>query len=427
MHVVVIGGGVVGVTTALELNGAGHEVTVVDSRPGPGQGTSYANAGLVTAGHAEVWAGPSAPRTALKGWGRASAPVRFRLLPDPGQWRWMARFLRNCTEERWQRHSRLSIRLSAYSLSLLQALRAETGIDYDHQDKGLLMISQDARVLEGWHGLVDLVRGEGLAAHLLDGPACLDIEPALARSTGTLAGGIHFPGDESGDCHRFTLALAARCANQGVVFRHGEEVIGLRREGSRLAALRTRHVGSHRPDGEETVIEADHYVLAAGPQSPLLTRQVGLRLPIHPIKGYSATFYTDGSENIPTVSLSHLDHKMAVSRLGERLRCAGTAEFAGYDLRMDTRRMDTLLRNARLLVPEGLEVEAVETWCGLRPATPDGLPIVGPTPLDNFTLNTGHGSMGWTMACATARMVRASLEGLPPEFPFEGLTLARFQ
>lgn len=431
MKVAVLGGGVVGVTTAWYLARAGHEVTVLERREGAGLETSFANAGLVTAGHAEAWAGPGVPLKVLKGLGREDSPVLMRLRADPRMWAWCWRFLRNCSAEKWRRHSLRSLRLSVYSMEAMRELRAETGIAYDERQRGLLLVTRDPRVLEGWMAALRMAREGGVAGEALDGPACERVEPALRTARERVCGGLHFPGDESGDCHLFTRLLAEHCRDLGVVFRYETAVAAIPVSGGKVAGLVLEGHGDgaskeRRERPEPETLAADHYVLTAGVQSALLAAPLGIRLPIHPIKGYSVTFPTDGSERIPTMSLSDLDHKLGVSRLGDRLRVAGTAEFAGYDTRISPGRIHSVVKAALELVPEGLDEEGADFWCGLRPSTPDSLPILGPTKLANLSLNTGHGSMGWTMACGTGKILADWVSGREPDFDLDGYTMDRF-
>jgi D-amino-acid dehydrogenase len=419
VHVAVLGGGVIGVTTAWYLARAGHRVTLVERREGAGLETSFANAGLVTAGHAEAWAGPGVPLKVLRWLGHEDAPVLLRLRADPRLWGWCWRFLRNCTEAAWRTHSLRNLRLAAYSLSTLAALRDETGLTYE-QGRGLLLLTRDPATLEHWQPVGELMRGQGVAVQVLDRAGCEAAEPALRHTREPLHGAIHFPDDESGDCYRFTSALAERCAAAGVALRFGTTVRRLEAGGGRIVAAHLERGGAAER------LQAEHYVLATGSYSAALARQVGLRLPVVPIKGYSVTLPVSEPEAVPTMSLSDLERRFTLSRLGNRLRGAGTAEFAGYDTRLRPRRIQAVLRGVRALVPEGLAAGPSEPWCGLRPVTPDGPPILGPTPLANLTLNTGHGTLGWTMACGSARVVADLLSGHRPQIDLEGLTLERF-
>ena len=428
MKIAVLGGGVVGVANAYYLARAGHEVTVLESREGAGLETSFANAGLVTTGHAEAWAGPGVPWKVLKGLGREDSPVLMRLRADPRMWAWCWRFLRNCSAEKWWRHSLRSLRLAVHSLEALRELRSETGIAYEERRRGLLLVSRDPKALEGWMQALDMAREGGVAGEALDGPACEKVEPALRTARERVCGGLHYPDDESGDCHLFTQRLAEHCRGLGVQFRYETSVAAIPVSGGRVEGLvlAGKDAAAKERGREPETFVADHYILAAGPQSPLLAAPLGIRLPIYPLKGYSVTFPTDGSERIPSMSLSDQDHRLGVSRLGDRLRVAGTAEFAGYDTRISHTRSRAVLQAALELVPEGLDSEGAEFWCGLRPSTPDSLPILGPTKLANLSLNTGHGTMGWTMACGSGKILADLISGKQPELHLDDYALARF-
>jgi D-amino-acid dehydrogenase len=417
VKVVVIGAGVVGIASAWYLAKAGHQVTVVDRREGAGLETSFANGGQISPCHAEPWANPSVLPKVLKWLGREDAPLLFRWNRwDPALWAWGLRFLANCPRSRAEINTERTLRVALYSRACLRALRAETGIDYDQQTRGILHVYRDGAEFDHACRAAQVMIRHGLDRRPRTTAECVDIEPALAAVQGELAGGIYTPDDESGDAHKFTRELAALAAAKGVEFRWNLAIAGLIPGGDRVAGLATAQ-GS---------ITGDAYVLAAGCDSPLLARPLGLRLPIIPAKGYSITVPVAGHAGAPVVSITDDEHKMVYSRLGDRLRAAGTAEMAGHDRSPNPVRTRLILENARRLFPDGGDFDKAEPWAGLRPVTPDSVPLLGATPLRNLWLNTGHGTLGWTMSCGSGRIVADLISGVRPEIVMEGLGLERF-
>ena len=417
MRVVVVGAGVVGTAAAWFLSKAGHEVTVVERREGAGLETSFANGGQVSACHAEPWANPGTPRKIMKWLGREDAPLLFRWNRwDPALWLWGLRFLANCTAGRAAVNTERTLRIAVYSRHCLQDLRAETGLAYDQRSKGILHVYRDGAEFEHACRAAEVMRRHGLA-RLVQTPAeCVAIEPALRSVADRLAGGIHTPDDESGDAHKFTAGLAGLAAANGVDFRFGTTVLGLAREGSRISGVVT----------DRGTVSGDAYLLAAGSWSPLLARALGIRLPIVPAKGYSLTVPVAGHAGAPTVSITDDENKMVYSRLGDRLRVAGTAEMAGLDPSLNPGRLRVLLDKAQRLFPDGGDFAQAEPWAGLRPVTPDSVPILGATPLRNLWLDTGHGTLGWTMSCGSGKVLADLISGRQPEIDVTGLGLDRF-
>ena len=408
MRVTVLGAGVVGVTSAWYLAADGHEVTVIERQPQPAQETSFANGGQISVSHAEPWANPQAPLKALKWMGREDAPLLWRLRADPAQWAWGLRFLRECTAARARANVGAIVRLGLASRAALQALRQELALEYDHLERGILHFYTDPR--EFGHALPQaaLMREFGCDRVPKTAAECLAIEPALTDSRVPVVGGTYTAGDESGDARRFTEALARHAAARGVKFRYGETVAALKREAGRLTGVR---LGS----GES--VTADLTVLALGSYSPLLLRPLGLRLPVYPAKGYSATLTLPEGTVAPSVSLTDDGHKMVFSRLGQSLRVAGTAEFNGYDTSLNAARCEALSRRIREIFPALASVTAVEYWAGLRPATPSNVPLISDMAtagLAGLWLNTGHGTLGWTMACGSARLLADLAAGRDP-------------
>lgn len=415
MKVLVLGGGVIGITTAWYLAEAGHEVTVVDRRPEPAMETSFANGGQISATSANPWAAPGMPLTALKWLFQPHAPLVLRPRLDPAMWRWLLRWLRNCTEARYARNRERLLRLARYSRECLSELRTQTGISYDAGTGGMLALYRDARSLDRSAREAELLERFNISSEVLDRAGCIAVEPALAGARARLAGGIRFPADESGDCRAFATELARRAAGNGVRFLASTTI-------ERLAASGDRIEGVVTSAGE---LRADAYVLACGSDSPLLLRPLGVRLPVYPVKGYSMTV-SAADATAPRGALLDEAYKVVVTRLGERLRVAGTAEVAGYDLTLRPFRLVTLERVVRQLFPRALDNSRAEYWCGLRPMTPDNPPVLGATPYRNLVLNTGHGALGWTLACGSGRLVADLVSGRRPKVSLEDFSLARF-
>lgn len=414
MRILVLGAGVVGTTSAWYLRAAGHEVTVVDRQPAPGLETSFANGGQISVSHAEPWANSHVLPRLLKWLGRRDAPLLWHWRPDLRQWLWGLRFLRECLPGRTEANIAAIVGLALYSRQQLQQLRADLGLEYDHLQRGILHIYTDRDELAAAMTAARVMARHGLDREIVDVQACLAIEPALAGAAHLLVGGDYTPSDESGDAHLFTRALAERAAAAGVVFRYATEIERIASRGNRVAGV---VVGDSQGPA---LLTADAYVLALGSYSPLLARPLGIGLPICPAKGYSATLTLADTAAAPSVSITDDERKLVFSRLGNRLRIAGTAEFAGYDLGLDAVRCQALIDRTRQLFPR-LEITGEPTyWCGLRPATPSNLPCIGRSRLDNLWLNTGHGTLGWTMACGSAAALADLVGGQrpAPEFPF---------
>ena len=409
MKIIVLGAGVVGVTSAWYLAAAGHEVTVIERRDGAGLETSFANGGQIAAGHAEPWAQPSVLPKILRWLGREDAPLLFRPRADWAQWRWGLRFLIECLPGRFERHSRTLASLAAYSRECLRALRTQLDIRYDHLECGILRFATNARDFEALARHAQAMRRQEVKS----ASECLALEPALQHSNDPVVGGVYDPSDESGDAYRFTQELARLAAARGVVFRFGTPIESIEPRDSGVKAVRFL--------GGETA-SADAYVVALGSYSPLLLKALGVRIPVYPLKGYSITLPLGPSEAAaaPTVSLTDEAFKIVISRLGNRLRAAGTAELTGYDTSVSSVRCAAIARRIRDLFPGLGSITTVENWAGLRPATPDNVPLIGKTKFRNLFLNTGHGTLGWTLACGSASALADLISGRPPQvaFPF---------
>ncbi|MGC4090787.1 MAG: D-amino acid dehydrogenase [Polyangiaceae bacterium] len=410
MRVLVLGAGVVGVTSAWYLAEAGHEVTVVDRQPGAALETSFANGGQISVCHAEPWANPRAPFKALEWLGKEDAPLLFRLRWDPPLFAWSLRFLANCPPGATRRNIRDIIALALYSRGRLQALRRELALEYDQVTRGILHIYTQAEEFQAACQAAALMRQFGLDREPVDAARCVAIEPALAPVQQRLAGGDYTPSDESGDAHRFTRRLAEAAAARGVAFRYNCPVQKIATAGGRVAGVVA---------GDDLLL-ADAYVVALGSYSPLLLKGTGVSAQVYPGKGYSATIPLAADSAAPTVSITDDEHKIVVSRLGDRLRVAGTAEFNGYNLDLTPARCQALLRQTRALFPELQPAGEPQYWCGLRPVTPSNVPLIGRTRLPNLWLNTGHGTLGWTLSCGSAAALADLISGRRPEpdFPF---------
>lgn len=416
MKTIVMGAGVVGITAAYYLAKAGCEVTVLDRQPGAARETSFANAGIIAPGHANAWASPRAPMILLKSLVRDDTALRFKLTADPRMWAWSLRFLANCTAERNRVNTLRKFHLCLYAREALIALRDETGIGYDACAKGALYLYRDAaHLLTGVQAMQRLAE-HGLPYERVDRERCAELEPALGPVKDRIVGGIYCPMDESGDCHLFSANLAGLCERLGVAFRYGTTVQGLRAEGEHITAVVTDR-------GE---LSADAYVLSLGSYSPQVARTVGLKLPIYPIKGYSLTVPVDGRNLAPTLPLVDEHYLVACARFGDRLRLTATAEFAGYDTSFAPKDFAPMLRVARELFPDGGDYDRPDYWACLRPMTPDGPPILGRARHRNLYLNTGHGHIGWTMACGTGRLTADLVTGRQAELDLTGLTLDRY-
>jgi D-amino-acid dehydrogenase len=415
MRIVVLGAGVVGVAAAWYLAQDGHEVTVVDRREGPALETSFANGGQVSASHAEPWANPEAPAKVLKWLGREDAPLLFRLRLDPRQWRWGLQFLLECLPSRTRRNTIQCLNLALYSRDCLRELRRATGIEYDQLERGILAFYTDPREFEHGVAAAGLMREFGCDREVKSVAECVAIEPALAACRDRLAGGIFTATDESGDAQRFTRELARLAAAKGVAFRWNTTVESLASAGDAIAGARCRSDGH-----PQELLTADAYVVALGSYSPFVLAPLRVPCPVYPAKGYSATIAIEGHRGAPTVSLTDLAWKIVFTRLGDRLRVAGTAELSGYGIDLNHVRCEALIRRTFDLFPDAGNRRTPEFWAGLRPATPSNVPLVGRTGYRNLFVDTGHGTLGWTMACGSARALADLVGGRKPgvEFAF---------
>ena len=407
----VLGAGVIGVTGAWYLAAAGHEVTVIERREAAGLETSFANGGQISAGHAQPWAKPAALPEILRWLGREDAPLLFRPRADRAQWEWGVRFLIECLPGRFERHSRTLAGLAGYSRERLRALRAELGLQYDQLARGILQFATRQRDFDAMARHAGSMLALGVRREVMSAAQCLELEPALGHSSDPVVGGVYDPQDESGDAYRFTRDLAKLAASRGVAFRFSSSIQALLPAGDGVSAVRLE-------GGEE--VSADAYVVSLGSYSPRLLAPLGIRIPVYPLKGYSVTLPLGPAElaAAPTVSLTDEACKIVISRLGGRLRAAGTAELAGYDTTVNPVRCAAITRRIRELFPALGGVTTVDNWAGLRPATPNNVPVIGKTKLKNLYLNTGHGTLGWTLACGSGSVLAELISGRQPPVAF---------
>jgi D-amino-acid dehydrogenase len=417
MKIVVLGGGVIGVSTAWYLARAGHDVTVLERQAGAGLETSFANAGEVSPGYSAPWAAPGLPIKVIKWLFMRRRPLVIRPRLDPAMVAWGLQLLANCTAARYDRNKSRMLGLAEFSRECLEALRSETGIAYDQRMQGTLQLFRTAHQVEDADADIAILKRYGIAHALLDRDGCIAAEPALARVKDKIAGGLQLPGDETGDCHMFTQALAAKAAAAGVKFRYNTRIHSLRQSAGRIDGVALEDTAA--------LVTGDVYVLALGSYSPLLLRPLGIALPVYPVKGYSITLPIDDVSGAPESTVMDETHKVAITRLGNRVRVGGTAELAGYDLALRPARRYTLAHVVTDLFPGAGDVAKASFWCGLRPMTPDGPPVIGKTPLSNLYLNTGHGTLGWTMAAGSGRVLADLISGKPSAIDLSGLSLNR--
>lgn len=416
MHVIVLGSGVIGTTTAYYLARQGAKVTVLDRQPAAAQETSYANAGQVSPGYSTPWAAPGIPLKAIKWLFQKHAPLAIRLDGSLYQLKWMAAMLANCSADRYSVNKERMLRLSEYSRDCLRELRAATGIHYEERTRGTLQLFRTEAQLEAARRDIAVLEEVGVPYELLDRNRLVTAEPALARSIHKLAGGLRLPNDETGDCRLFTTRLAEMAAALGVDFRYNQTVSGLSTAGGQITGVR---VGSE-------VLTADRYVAAFGSYTRGFLEPLGLDLPVYPVKGYSLTIPLKDEAAAPVSTILDETYKIAVTRFDERIRVGGMAELSGFDLRLKDARRKTLELVVNDLFPDSGHVAQAEFWTGLRPMTPDSTPVVGPTRYGNLFLNTGHGTLGWTMACGSGKLVADQVMGQRPAIRTDGLSLSRY-
>jgi D-amino-acid dehydrogenase len=416
MKVVVLGSGVIGVSTAYYLAKAGHEVVVLDRQPAAGLETSFANAGEVSPGYSAPWAGPGMPLKAIKWMLQKHAPLVIRPRIDIYMMRWLYRTLMQCNRQAYRVNKSRMLRVATYSRDCLEELRRETDIAYDERCRGTLQMFRDQKGLDDAAKDIEILKEFGVEHALLDRAGCIGQEPALKHVEEKVAGGLLLPGDETGDCFLFTQRLAELTAGLGVTFQQETTVRRLVVEGGKVKHVETSN----------GITTGDAYVAALGSYTPLLVRPHGIRTQVYPVKGYSVTVPIIDEDGAPVSTMMDEKSKVAITRLGDRIRAAGTAELTGYNLTLSHDRCAMLFHIVRDLFPKGGDLTEVKFWTGLRPMIPDGGPLIGPTRLANLYLNTGHGTLGWTMGPGSGRILADLLSGRAPEIPLDGLTIDRF-
>jgi D-amino-acid dehydrogenase len=395
MRVVVLGAGVIGVTTAYYLAKAGHDVTVLDRQPGPALETSFANAGEISPGYASPWAAPGIPAKAVKWLFMKHAPLIIQARPDLAKIEWVGRMLLNCTSKAYGINKSRMVRLAEYSRDCLIALRADTGISYDERTMGTLQLFRTEKQVAAAEKDIKVLKADGVPFEVLDPAACVAAEPGLAPNISKIAGGLRLPGDETGDCFKFTNTLAEMAAAAGVTFRWGVTIHALEADLGRITSVQT----------SAGRIAGDTFVLAMGSYSPFLARPHGMRLPVYPVKGYSITVPIVNENRAPVSTIMDETHKIAITRLGDRIRVGGMAEISGFNNHLHPKRF----------------------WSGLRPMTPDGTPLVGRSTVQNLFLNTGHGTLGWTMAAGSGRVIADMISGRAADIEVADLGYERYQ
>ncbi|NLR98366.1 D-amino acid dehydrogenase [Rhizobium sp. P38BS-XIX] len=415
MKVVVLGAGIVGVTSAYQLAKAGHEVTVIDRQQGPALETSFANAGEVSFGYCSPWAAPGIPMKAIKWLFMHHAPLILRPKVDGAMLSWLAKMLSNCTSQRYAINKSRMLRLADYSRISLAQVREETGIAYDERMQGTLQLFRTHHQLEASAKDVKALAADGIPYEVLDPEGCIRVEPALRHVREKIVGGLLTPKDETGDCFKFTNALAAKAVELGVSFQYGTTIKGLDVQGGQARAVVT----------DRGRIDAEAIVVALGSYSPLLLKPLGIKLPVYPVKGYSLTIPITDASRAPESTVMDETYKIAITRLGDRIRVGGMAEISGYTNDLGIARRQTLEHSVTDLFPGG-DVAKASFWSGLRPMTPDGTPVIGPTKIKGLYLNTGHGTLGWTMSSGSARVISDLVSGRKPDIDATDLAIARY-
>lgn len=416
MKIAILGSGVIGVTSAWYLAQAGHEVVVIDRQDGPALETSFANAGEISPGYASPWAAPGIPMKAVRWLMMKHAPLILRPHADMAMLRWLVAMLGNCNARDYAINKSRMVRLAEFSRDCLIDLRRETGITYDERMQGTLQLFREEKQLAGIGKDIAVLKADGVPFEVLDRQGCIAAEPGLAGSTAPIAGGLRLPNDETGDCFKFTNALAAMAAAKGVRFLNGTAITRLAQDGGRIVRVET----SAGP------VTADAYLVAMGSFSPQIVAPLGIRLPVYPVKGYSLTVPIVDAARAPVSTLLDESYKVAITRLGDRIRVGGMAEISGFNCSLSPERRATLEHSAGSLFPGAGAMEQASFWCGLRPMTPDSTPVIGATKVPNLFLNTGHGTLGWTMACGSAHVIADIIGGKTPAIETSDLAISRY-
>ncbi len=415
MHVLVLGSGVIGVASAYYLAKQGAQVTVLDRQSGPAEETSFGNAGQISPGYSTPWAAPGIPFKAVKWMFQHHAPLAINIDGSMWQLQWMAQMLKNCNPNSYAINKERMTRVAEYSRDCLRELRKETDIHYEHRSKGTLQVFRNEAQLEAVQRDIQVLKECGVSYELLDADNLAKVEPALAHVKDKLVGGLHLPNDETGDCYLFTNALAKAAQDLGVDFQFNRNVEKLIVEGDEIKGVLV----------DDQIIKADRYVLAFGSYSRDFLRPLALDLPVYPVKGYSLTLPITHPEFAPQSTVLDETYKIAITRFDQRIRVGGMAELSGFNLGLKQTRRQTLEMVTQDLFPGG-DLAQASFWTGLRPMTPDSTPIIGATRYKNLFLNTGHGTLGWTMACGSGKLISDIVLRHQPDISTDGLSLQRY-
>lgn len=418
MKIIILGSGVVGVTSAWYLNQAGHDVTVIERESGPALETSFANAGQVSFGYTTPWAAPGLPFKAMKWMLRKNAPLIIHPHPNLSMISWLFAMLSNCTTEKYKKNKALMVRVSDYSAQCLKALRNDTNIHYDERMKGTIQLFRTQHQLDAVSKDIDVLKADGIAFEMLNAKGCIAIEPGLTPLHNQILGGLRTPNDETGDCQIFTTKLAKMAEEKGVKFQYNTTIKKLHMEGGKIANVETTA-------GMQT---ADAYLVCMGSFTPFLLKDLGIKVPIYPVKGYSITVPIIDEAKAPVSTVIDDIYKVAVTRLGDRIRVGGMAEVSGYKIKLSKPRLDTLLEALHMMFKGAVDPNfQPQLWSGLRPVTPDSVPILGGTKYSNLFINSGHGTLGWTMSTGSGKFISDIISGKKPEIDPTHLDISRYQ
>ena len=417
MKILILGAGVIGTTSAYYLAKAGHEVTVIERQPGPALETSFGNAGELSYGYASPWAGPGIPLKAIKWLLMRDGPLVIRPMLDPRMWLWGMSLLANCTERAYAVNKSRMVRLAEYSNAQMAELRQLPGLAFDGREQGTLQLFRTQAQLDHIHGDVEVLKQYGVAFEVLDPRGCIAAEPGLATAAIPFVGALRLPGDDTGDCRMFTEGIAHLAAAAGVAFHYETTIEGIETSGDMIAGVAT----------SGGMMTADTYVAALGSYTPLVVQPLGIDLPVYPIKGYSLTVPITDAAVAPVSTVMDETYKVATTRFADRIRVGGTAEIAGWDMTLRPHRRGPLERSLRDLFPRAGDLSRASFWCGLRPMTPDGTPVIGRAKYRNFYLSTGHGTLGWTMAAGSGRVLSDLISGRAPEIDMSDMGLDRYR
>lgn len=417
MHVIVMGAGVIGTTTAYYLSRAGHEVTVIDRQPNVALETSFANAGQISPGYASPWAAPGVPLKAFKWMFQHHSPLAIKLTGDMYQYQWMIRMLAECNINRYQINKERMVRLSEYSRDCLDQLRQDTQIHFDERQLGTLQLFRKQQQLDIAGKDTEVLKEEGVPFELLDQAGVIRAEPALAHATIDFVGGLRLPNDQTGDCQKFTTELSEIAKKQGVQFLFNTQIKSIEKNKDQIQSVILK-------DG--TKLKADAYVMALGSYSHEMLKLVGIEAPVYPLKGYSITTKILDESRSPISTILDETYKIALTRFDDRIRVGGMAEINGFDRSLNSSREETLIMVLQQLFPNASDISDAHFWSGLRPATPDGTPIVGLTSYKNLYTNTGHGTLGWTMSCGSAKLLTDIISKQKPEIQYVDLNIFRY-